>query len=167
MRLRAAFQLELLTGRHLTVDVDMFDAHVAAAARAESEGTPSLALEHHEAAVALYRDDLYFDLPEADWFALEREHYRSRFVASAVRAGELLLGRGALDRAEEAANRALSVDRWSEAGYAVLVGAALARGDRSAARRILDRSVAMLGDLGAEPSPATEQLRRRVLGVAA
>ena len=159
--------VELHTGTHLEVDVDTFDSHIAAAARAESDGLPSLALDHHLAAVDLYRDDLYFDLPEADWFALEREHYRSRFVASAVRAGELLLGRGDVDRAEVVANRALAADRWSEAGYAVLVGAALARGDRSAAHRILERSVAMLGDLGAAPSAATEQLRRRVLGVAA
>jgi DNA-binding SARP family transcriptional activator len=158
--------VELHTGLHLEVDVDTFDRHVAAAARAETDGLPSLALEHHLAAVELYRDDLHVDLPEADWFALEREHYRSRFVASAVRAGELLLGRGEVDRAEAVANRALAADRWSEAGYAVLVGAALARGDRSAAHRILGRSVAMLGDLGASPSPATEQLRRRVLDAA-
>jgi len=159
--------VELVTGAHLHIDVDEFDAHVASAARAESDGAPSLALEHHLATVALYRDDLYVDLPEADWFALEREHYRSRFVAAAVRAGELLLGRGDVDAAEAVAQRALVVDRWSEAAYAVLVGGALARGDRSAARRLLDLGSAMLVDLGALPSAATEQLRRRVIGEAA
>ena len=159
--------VELIAGEHLRIDVDEFDAHVAAAARAESDGAPSLALEHHLAAAELYRDDLYVDLPEADWFALEREHYRSRFVASAVRAGELLLGRGDVDAAEAVAQRALAVDRWSEPAYAVLVGGALARGDRSAALRLLERGIAMLVDLGAQPSAATEQLRRRVIGEAA
>jgi DNA-binding SARP family transcriptional activator len=46
----------------------------------------------------------------------------------------------------------------------VLVAAALARGDRSAARRALDRSLAALADLGVDPSPRTQSLRRRVRG---
>jgi len=44
----------------------------------------------------------------------------------------------------------------------VLVGGALARGDRSAARRLLDHCLDTLADLGARPSDATEQLRRLV-----
>jgi DNA-binding SARP family transcriptional activator len=49
----------------------------------------------------------------------------------------------------------------------VLIGAAMQRGDRTTARRLLDRCEAMLEELGATPSPASEQLRRRILGVAA
>jgi DNA-binding SARP family transcriptional activator len=41
---------------------------------------------------------------------------------------------------------------------------ALARGDRSAARRTLDRAMAVLADLGVEPSEETRRLRRRVRG---
>jgi DNA-binding SARP family transcriptional activator len=41
---------------------------------------------------------------------------------------------------------------------------ALARGDRSAARRTLDQALAALADLGVEPSEETHRLRRRVRG---
>jgi DNA-binding SARP family transcriptional activator len=158
--------VQLVAGNHLRIDVDEFDDHLTAAAGAEADGTPSLALDHLLAAVGLYRDHLHVDLPEADWFALEREHYRTRFVAAAIRAGQLLLGRGDPDRAQVVAHKALAVDQWSEEAYGVLVGSALARGDRSGARRLLDRCLAALDDLGAEPAEATQQLRRRVLGIA-
>jgi LuxR family transcriptional regulator, maltose regulon positive regulatory protein len=155
--------VQLVTGSHLVIDVDRFDERVAAAGRAETDGAPSLALEHHLAAVDLYRDQLHADLSEAEWFTLEREHYRTRFVATAVRAGQLLLGRGEPDRAVEVAHRALAVDPWAEQAYAVLVGAALARDDRSAALRLLRRCLEALADLGVEPSEATRRLRRRLV----
>ncbi|HET6948847.1 MAG TPA: BTAD domain-containing putative transcriptional regulator [Acidimicrobiales bacterium] len=155
-------RVELVTGGELLVDADAFDRHVEAAARAEADGTPSVALEHHLGAVALYRGPLHADAPDADWIDLDREHYRTRFVRAAVRAAQLLLGRGDLDRAERTARHALAVDRWAEEGYAVLTAAALARGDRSAAHRHLDRGLAALAELGVEPSEATHQLRRRI-----
>ena len=157
--------VQLVTGEHLVLDVDQFDHHVAAAARAEADGTPSQALEHDLAAAALYRDLLFSDIPDADWFLLNREYYRTRFVASAVRAGQLLLGRGDHEQAEAIAHRALATDPWAEQAYAVLVGAALARGDRSAAHRMLTRCLDALADLDAEPCDTTRQLRRRVLGI--
>jgi DNA-binding SARP family transcriptional activator len=46
----------------------------------------------------------------------------------------------------------------------VLVSAALARGDRSAARRALDRTLAALADLDVEPSEETRRLHRRLRG---
>jgi len=155
-------RIELVAGGELRIDVDAFDAHVDAAARAEDDGTPSLALEHHLAAVALYRGPLHADVPDADWIDLDREHYRTRFVGSAIRAGQLLLGRGDVDDAEAVARRALAVDQWAEDAYGVLVAAALARGDRSAAQRQLDRGLAALAELGVEPSDATRRLRRRI-----
>lgn len=44
----------------------------------------------------------------------------------------------------------------------MLASAALARGDRSAARRTLDQGLAALADLGVEPAEETHRLRRRV-----
>jgi LuxR family maltose regulon positive regulatory protein len=154
----------LVTSDWLRIDVDRFDEHVARAARAEADGTPSLALEHNLAAVALYRGEAHDGVADADWIALEREHYRSRFVAAATRAGELLVGRGDVDQAERVARRAVEVDPWAENAYAVLVSVALDRGDRSAARRTLDLGLAALADLGIEPSEETRRLRRRVRG---
>jgi DNA-binding SARP family transcriptional activator len=155
-------RVELVIGGELQVDVDVFDRHVEAAARAEADGTPSVALEHHLAAIGLYRGSLHVDAPDADWIDLDREHYRTRFVRAAVRAGQLLLGRGDIEQAERTARHALAADRWAEDAYAVLTAAALARGDRSAARRHLDRGLAALAELGVEPSNATLRLRRRI-----
>jgi LuxR family maltose regulon positive regulatory protein len=152
----------LVAGEWLRIDADRFDDHVAGAARAEADGTPSLALEHCLAAVDLYRGPAHDGIAEAEWVDLEREHYRVRFVATATRAGELLVGHGDLDRAEQVARRAVDVDPWAEDAHGVLIAAALARGDRSAARRALDRALAALADLGVDPSPETQRLRRRV-----
>jgi DNA-binding SARP family transcriptional activator len=154
--------LRLVTGEHLHLDVDAFDQHLAAAQQAESDGIPSLALEHDLAAVDLYRGDLFADLVEADWCTLDREHYRIHFVGAAIRAGQLLLGRGEPDRAEAVARRALAVDRWAEDAYAVLVGAAMARRDRAGAHRMYSHCVDALGELGAQPSEALRQLERRL-----
>jgi DNA-binding SARP family transcriptional activator/tetratricopeptide (TPR) repeat protein len=154
--------VQLVTGDHLRLDLDDFDAHLAAAARAEADGTPSLALEHDLAAVGLYRGDLHVDVAAADWVLLDREHCRSRFVGAAVRAGQLLLGRHDVEQAQAVALRALEVDPFCEEAYAVLVGGALARNDRSTAARMLARCRQALSDLGVEPSPATRQLERRV-----
>jgi LuxR family transcriptional regulator, maltose regulon positive regulatory protein len=154
----------LVTNDWLRIDADRFNEHVTRAARAEADGTPSLALEHNLAAVALYRGEAHQGVADADWIALEREHFRVRFVAAATRASELLVARGDLDKAERLAQRAIEVDPWAEDAYAVLVSVALARRDRSTARRTLDRGLAALTDLGVEPSEDTLRLRRRLRG---
>jgi DNA-binding SARP family transcriptional activator len=154
--------LRLVTGEHLRLDVDEFDGHRAAATQAEADGVPSLALEHDLAAVDLYRGDLFADLVDAEWSGLDREHYRIHFVSAAVRAGQLLLGRGDPDRAEAVARRALAIDRWAEEAYAVLVGAAIARSDRAGAHRMLNHCFDALEELGAQPSAATRSLRLRL-----
>ncbi|MGH9193409.1 MAG: AfsR/SARP family transcriptional regulator, partial [Acidimicrobiales bacterium] len=154
----------LVTSDWLRIDVDRFDEHVARAVRAEADRTPSLALEHNLAAVALYRGEAHEGVADAEWIALDREHFRGRFVAAATRAGELLVARGDVDDAERVARRAVEVDPWAENAYAVLASAALARGDRPTARRTLDQGLAALADLGVEPSEETHRLRRRVRG---
>jgi DNA-binding SARP family transcriptional activator len=156
--------VRLVTGEHLHIDVDDFQQHLLDAARAEEDATPSEALAHYLAAVELYRGQLGTDLPDAHWMELDREHYRTRFVAAATRAGQLLLGRGDTDEAEKVARRAIDVDPWAEQAHALLIAAALTTGNRSAAHRRLDRCLAMLADLGAAPTDTTRQLERRLQG---
>jgi DNA-binding SARP family transcriptional activator len=153
--------VELMTGPYLQVDIDAFDERLRQASRAEAEGSPSVALDHLLAAAALYRGELFADIPEAEWVELDRAHYRSRFVATSTRAAELLVGRGDYNEAEDLVSRALGTDPWSEDAYAVLASAALGRGDRSAARRTLRQCLDALADLGADPSPATRELGHR------
>jgi DNA-binding SARP family transcriptional activator len=157
-----AQSVQLVTGDHLRLDVDEFDHHRATAAEAAAGGLPSQALDHYRAAVGLYRGDLCLDLEESDWLRLDRELYRTAFVASAVRAGQLLLAAGDPAAARDVAHRAVAIDEWSEGAYGVLVGAALALGQRSTAHRTLERCLAALTDLGVTPTEPTLQLRRRL-----
>jgi DNA-binding SARP family transcriptional activator len=60
------------------------------------------------------------------------------------------------------ARKALGADQWSEDAYGLLVCAAVGKGDRSGAHRLLDRCIADLAEIGVEPSPTTNQLCRRV-----
>ena len=153
--------IELATGDFLQVDVDEFERHLGAAARAEDEGTPSGALDHYLAACALYRGDLLADATDAEWLDRDRAHYRTRFVSAAGRAAQLLVGHGDPERAEELAKRALEVDPWNEDAYTVLASAALLRGNRAAARTALSQCLSALEDLGATATDATWQLARR------
>jgi DNA-binding SARP family transcriptional activator len=154
-------ELRLVAGAALDIDLDAFDEAALAANAAEADGTPSIALEHLILATDLYRGDLLADLPDATWADIERERCRSRFVTAAVRGAELLAASNELGRAEDLARRALRVDEWSEPAYGVLTTVALARGDRSAALRVLELCRVMLDDLGVEPSDATRRLVRR------
>ena len=165
LRLRGS-ELRLVTGAALDVDLDAFDAEFLAATVAETDGTPSVALEHHLATTDLYGGELLADLPDATWADIERERCRTRFVSAAVRAAELLAASNELDRAEDLARQALAVDEWSEPAYGVLTSAALSRGDRSAGLRVLERCQTMLRDLGVEPSEATRQLARKARSTA-
>jgi ATP/maltotriose-dependent transcriptional regulator MalT/DNA-binding SARP family transcriptional activator len=152
----------LAVGEWLRVDAHLFDDHVRQATRADADGAPSVALDHALAATALYRGPAHQDAGDAEWVDAERAHYATRFVTTAVRAGQLLVGRGEVERAEELAGRALAVDPWCEDAYAVSVAAALERGDRVAARHTFERADAALAELGAEPSPELQRLRRRL-----
>src|ERR671912_277074 len=67
-------RVELVTGQWLRVDVDEFDADVAA----------------------------------AEWNVLDRDRYKTRFVAAATRAGQLLAARGDVDEADAVAHRAIA-----------------------------------------------------------
>jgi DNA-binding SARP family transcriptional activator len=156
--------LRLVTGDHLRIDLDDFDHHIRTAARAEADGSPSIALDHQLAAIALYHGDLYGDLPDSDWFSLDREHYRIRFVAAATRAAELCLGRADTAQAERLAQRALAVDPWAEAAHTALIAALLTTGRVTTARRQLAHCLATLADAGIRPSPTTRQLERRING---
>ena len=160
-------KVRLVTGGHLRLDIDDFDDHVQAAARAEADGSPSAALEHHLAASEVYRGDLYSDLPDAAWIVLDREHYRMRFVMAATRAAQLCIGQGKTEHAEQLAHRALGVDPWAEAAHGVLIATALATGHGSSARRCLERCLDSLEELGVKPSRTTQQLQHRVQRFAA
>jgi DNA-binding SARP family transcriptional activator len=150
----------------LTADVWELEEHLDAALAAEAAGTPSVALDRYEAAIALWRGE-HLDGLYDDWAGPERDRLRSRFLAASVRAGELLVAKGEIDRALRIGTRAVETEPWSEPAHRLVIVAHLTRGDRSSARRALDRCRRAVADLGAEPEPETVMLERTLLGTPA
>ncbi|HEY8546440.1 MAG TPA: BTAD domain-containing putative transcriptional regulator, partial [Acidimicrobiales bacterium] len=153
----------LLAEEAVTVDAWEFERLLDEAADAEAAGAPSVALAAYERAVALWRGDYLVDVYD-DWAGPERDRLRARYLAGAVRAGELQLAAGDVDRALLLATRAIETESWSEAAHRLAIAAHLARGDRASARRALDRCHRALEDLGVAPDELTVMLERRVLG---
>ena len=81
---------------------------------------------------------------------------------AAVRAAQLLLSQRDTEQAQAIARHALAVDPWAEHAHTVLITAALAQGDRSAAHRQMEHCLNTLAELGLPPSDSTIQLQRRI-----
>ncbi|HMG40935.1 MAG TPA: BTAD domain-containing putative transcriptional regulator [Acidimicrobiales bacterium] len=153
----------LLADEAVTVDAWEFERLLDEAADAEAAGAPSVALVAYESAVALWGGDYLVDVYD-DWAGPERDRLRARFLAGSVRAGELQLAAGDVDRALLLATRAIEAEPWSEPAHRLAIAAHLARGDRASARRALDRCHRALDDLGVGPDELTVMLERAVLG---
>jgi LuxR family maltose regulon positive regulatory protein len=136
---------------HLGTDVWRFDALWEEATDADGRGSPSAALGPMREAVALWRGDPA-DLAAEDWALGEVEERRIRVVSLAVRAGELLLTKGALGEARQMGETALTIDPWSERAHHVVVAAHTGRGDERAVRRALARYRDALEQLGLDPA---------------
>ena len=154
--------LHLVTDAALEIDVLQFERALDEAARLERQGAPSAALSAYLRAVELWSGDLLADVTGASWLEWERDRLRSRLVASAVRAGNLLLARGDATTARTLAQRALRADDCSEDAYQLLVAAHLADGDLVDAHRTLRRCLQMLRELGVPPQPRTRALAQQL-----
>jgi DNA-binding SARP family transcriptional activator len=152
----------LLADEAVTVDAWEFERLLDEAADAEAAGAPSVALAAYEAAAALWGGEYLVDVYD-DWAGPERDRLRARFLAGSVRAGELQLAAGDVDRALLLATRAIEAEPWSEPAHRLAIASHLARGDRASARRALDRCHRALDDLGVEPADLTVMLERSVL----
>jgi LuxR family maltose regulon positive regulatory protein len=151
--------VSLNPGGWLTVDLWDFDARCAQARDADRQGAPAEALDHGLRAVELWRDEPT-DLASEPWAIAPLEQLRLRFAAVATRTGDLLLARGDTDRALALAERALTVDPWSEATHRLVVATHLARRDRLAARRALHRYRDEIGELGLDRDETTLMVER-------
>jgi len=152
--------LRLTGGVHLDVDAWELENRLDEADDAERSAAPTAALAAYRSALSLWRGEPYASVPYADWAEAARTRLRRRFVTAAVRAAQLELAAGQLDRAQDTAERATRADPWSEPAYRVLVQADLALGDRAAARRALDACRSALAELGVAPEPATVALEQ-------
>jgi DNA-binding SARP family transcriptional activator len=154
--------LHLVTDVALEIDVLQFERALDEAARLERQGAPSAALTAYRRAADLWGGDLLADVSGGTWLEWERDRLRSRFVASVVRAGNLLLARGDTGAARALAERALRADDCSEDAYQLLVAVHLADDELVEAHRTLRRCQQMLHELGVPPQPRTRALAQQL-----
>jgi LuxR family maltose regulon positive regulatory protein len=154
-----------LTGHEwLRVDAWEMERLLDEAAEAERLGEPSAALDLYRQASGLYRGPYLADAGYEEWALPHRDRLTARFVAGAVRTGELALATGEADEALQMSARAIEAEPWSEVAHRLAVAAHLARGDRAAARRAMDTCLRQLAELGVGPTEDTEILLRRLSG---
>jgi LuxR family transcriptional regulator, maltose regulon positive regulatory protein len=154
-----------LTGHDwLRVDAWEMERLLDLGAQAESLGEPSAALDNYRRAVDLYRGPYLIDAGYEEWALPHRDRLVARFVAGAVRAGELTLAGGDPNEALHLASRALEAEPWSEPAHRLAVAAHVARGDRAAARRAMHTCLRQLDELGVPPTEDTEIVFRAVTG---
>ncbi len=154
-----------LTGHEwLRVDAWEMERLLDLGAQAESLGEPSAALDRYRQAVDLYRGPYLVDAGYEEWALPHRDRLVARFVAGAVRAGELTLAAGDHGEALHLASRALEAEPWSEPAHRLAVAAHVARGDRAAARRAMHTCLRQLDELGVPPTEDTEIVFRAVTG---
>jgi DNA-binding SARP family transcriptional activator len=154
-----ADSLALQPGPRLQCDLWELERMLDIADRAERDGQPAPALDAYRAAMPLWRGAPYEDIV-ADWARDEQVRWLRRYLAAAVRAGDLLLAAGDHAGAAEAAGYALRADPTDERSYQLLARAHLAADDPHRARSALDQCRQALDALGVQPSPATVELMR-------
>jgi DNA-binding SARP family transcriptional activator len=156
-----ADRLALREDAAVWIDVWDFETAVAEADELERSGAPSLALDALVRAVGHWRGELLADVTAQEWLHFDRVRLGTMFVRSALRAGELLAAHHELTEAAEMAERVIRADPWNEAAFRLLASVHLERGDRSAARHLLDHLDEVLADLGVAPDRETLTLRER------
>lgn len=157
-------RIRLLPSPWLRCDLRELEELLDAADAAERAGDPGRALDRYGVLLPMWRGDPFADLGDVDWIRDEQTRRRGRYVAAAVRAGELHLAAGAFRAALEAARRAIDADRFDERAHRLAIAALLADGDQGTARLAAERCVAALAELAVSPSPETLTLIDAIVG---
>ena len=150
---------------HLTqdiwLDVEEFERRLA---QAHTLSDPALRLYFLEGAIALYQDDYLISDPYADWLQTERERLRERFFNALLQAADLYADAGLYAEAITNCRRLLASDEVRENAYQSLMRYQAESGDSAGALLTYERCRTLLSDeLGADPSPLTQQLHQRIL----
>ena len=150
---------------HLThdiwLDVDEFERRLN---QAQNLPEPALRLHFLEAAIGLYHDDYLSSDPYADWLQTERERLRERFFHALMQTADLYADGGRFADAITTCRRLLASDEVRENAYQALMRYQAESGDSAGALLTYERCRTLLSDeLGADPSPMTQQLHQRIL----
>ncbi len=147
--------------RPLWLDVEVFERLLD---RAEAAADPRRAQALLEEALALYRDDYLIEDPYADWAKMERERLRERYLAGLLHLARIYAAQGHYQAAIRSCRLVLSRDEVQESAYQALMRYQAESGDSAAALLTYERCRSVLADeLGADPSPATQELHQQIL----
>ena len=144
----------LVLAPSVVVDVEQFERAAAQALAADDLSRPGLA----RLALGAYAGELLPGDPYEDWSAAPRERLRRRFLALVDLAAAASLYTGELDEAVRLLDAAIAVEPFGEERYVRAAGALLVQGRRAAARVMVQRGLAVLGELDVAPSPELAEL---------
>ncbi|NJN81952.1 MAG: AAA family ATPase [Caldilineaceae bacterium] len=117
-----------------------------------------------EALLALYKDDYLISDPYADWVHNERERLQERYFTALLQLAELQAQSGDHTAAITSCRRILAKDEVRENAYQALMRYQAESGDSASALLSYERCRTILAEeLGADPSPLTQMLHRRIL----
>ncbi len=140
-------------------DIFAFRRHAASAHDAERRGRREEAIHHLEAALELYRGDLFGDEPYAGWCDLERSELRHRYVDLSARLAGLWVAEREALRGITWLRRGLLADPLREDLHQTLIRTLTAHGHRAEARAQYEVCARLLHDeLGVDPLPETRRL---------
>jgi DNA-binding SARP family transcriptional activator len=140
----------------LWLDVEQFRAELASARRGSDPTFYRQAIERVGA--GLLPEDRF-----EDWASGPREELQRDCLAALEELARLLEANGELDAAVEVARQHIVADQLREEGHAALIRLCALAGRRAEALRGYERLTELLRDeLGAEPSPATQQLYEEI-----
>jgi DNA-binding SARP family transcriptional activator len=143
------------------LDVEIFEAYLDRAGATAEPGEQQRLLE---SALAIYHDDYLTEDPYADWAKPERERLQERFFASLLSLANLYAHHGHYGPAIATCRRVLAKDEVREGAYQALMRYQAESGDSAAALLTYERCRHVLSEqLGADPSPLTQQLHSRIL----
>ena len=147
----SAGDLVCLPPGELTVDVDDYWSLVRAARATGNAGTYSRAID-------VYKDGLLPEDRYEDWAAAPREELQADWLALVGEFAGLLEARAELNSAARAVQRLIAAEPLREENHAWLMRLYALAGRRDEARRQYARlREALAGELGVEPSPATQR----------
>jgi DNA-binding SARP family transcriptional activator len=130
------------------VDVAVFERAISAGRECRRKGDLDGAVTALEEALAVSSTELLPEEGPADWLIAARERHVANLVDAALALATIHAQRGDLVLAAAACERALVIDRYSDATWALLVEIHSRAGNDAAGARVQQRYAAMLRELG-------------------
>jgi SARP family transcriptional regulator, regulator of embCAB operon len=155
---------DVLTLRNAWVDVKAFGALAHRAQLAARESASAEVLTNARAALALYVGDFHAHEDDAPWAVAERDVLKALHLTTLCDAAQAAIDLGLLREAQDLATTAVRLDPTIEAATRSLMRSHAEQGEVGLALRVFeDCRVHLAEELGADPSPQTQELYLQIL----